>query len=87
MSCIEKIEEAIQNLEAVKAEIDWYLPMSYEKSFDLAIEALKKQTPMKMSHEYVFYNKVYNCPACGNQIEPAEYCSKCGQKLEVDYGV
>lgn len=87
MSCIEKIEEAIQNIEVAVAEVEWYLPLNYAASFDMAIDALKKQIPQKIKRRYIFSDKAYDCPACGSQIEPAEYCSKCGQKLNIDYEV
>lgn len=41
------LEEAIQNIEVAKAEVEWYLPMDYAASFDMAIEALKIQIQIR----------------------------------------
>ena len=79
--------EAIQDIqEHVK-------PVCGGKSLDMAVEALEKQTPTKVTHEATLY-KSCTCPRCMNVVDKFEkfgdtkvrvrydYCCLCGQKLD-----
>ena len=60
------------------------LPDSIE-SMQIAINALEKQIPQKISIEGYCGFVDYICPVCGNDIDlnkKHNYCSNCGQRLE-----
>ena len=60
------------------------LPDSIE-AMQIAINALEKQIPQKISIEGYFGFVDYICPVCGNDIDlnkKYNYCSNCGQRLE-----
>lgn len=80
-------EEAIEYFKLIKLSVpkeeDWY--------FDLAIEALQKQVPMKPKIEnkkievrphltYEITN--YNCPNCNGFVARNSGACKCGQRLD-----
>lgn len=51
---------------------------------EAAVEALKKQTEMKVTYEY---DDEFNCPNCGKLVEDYDitvikFCPECGQKLK-----
>ena len=80
-------EEAIKILEVVKAETDWTAPLEYQEAFDMAIEAIKKQIPMKMPGSYTDYK----CDVCGRRIRSGKgsssfgrdnFCQRCGQAID-----
>ena len=51
----------------------------------MAINALEKQIPQKISIEGYCGFVDYICPVCGNDIDlnkKYNYCSNCGQRLE-----
>lgn len=78
-----KYREAIETLEYELYE-EGHLGY-VENELELAIEALRKQTPMQVKEIHV---DKYFCPYCGaenncNQgIVEDNYCSYCGQRLE-----
>lgn len=63
------------------------------EAMDMAIEALEKQIPTKVTHEATLY-KSCTCPRCMNVVDKFEkfgdtkvrvrydYCCLCGQKLD-----
>ena len=60
------------------------LPDSIE-AMQIAINALEKQIPQKISIEGYCGFVDYICPVCGNDIDlnkKYSYCSNCGQRLE-----
>ena len=60
------------------------LPDSIE-AMQIAINALEKQIPQKISIEGYCGFVDYICPVCGNDIDlnkKYNYCSNCGQRLE-----
>lgn len=69
------IERAIKELESHIYLDDF----ADKKSYNLAIEALKKQIPKKPKlSEYD-----YSCPNCEFEyLINEKYCSNCGQKLD-----
>jgi len=53
------------------------------KHYDLAIEALSKQIPIKVSFEY----DEFTCPVCeiiteDYDVTTIKFCPECGQKLQ-----
>lgn len=85
--------EAIETIKIAIAEVEWNYPMEYTVAFEIAIEALKKQIPMKPKE---YEDKFYACPVCGNVVHhkwvkyPTKlmpksvglpYCLDCGQRL------
>ena len=54
--------------------------------YDLAINALKKQIPMKVRSPIDAngqYNKlVIYCYSCGKTVRDMKYCYNCGQRLD-----
>lgn len=86
-------EEAIQTIEAAKAEIEWNYPLDYAAAFEIAIEALEKQIPKKPFDICTPVVTWGQCPACkgklnklGNQpnrvFKNQTYCMDCGQRLD-----
>ena len=78
-----KPEEAIEELENAMILIidngkDWMderdLPV-----LKMAIDALKKQIPMK---PILCDDEDLTCPTCGADVEWKYYCEKCGQKID-----
>ena len=57
----------------------------YVEAYDLAIDALEKQIPMKVRHPIDAdgqYNKLVTyCFSCGETIKDMKYCYNCGQKF------
>ena len=55
----------------------------YWEAGEMAIEALKKQTPKVVRTEYdsrhTFF--LHFCPVCGELAREFKYCSECGQAL------
>lgn len=84
-------KEAIQTIEAAKAEVEWNYPLDYAAAFEKAIEALEKQIPKRAISTY---KENYKCPTCESYIDitdddlyvyeivPPEYCPNCGQALD-----
>lgn len=89
-------ENAIQTIEAAKAEVEWNYPFAYAAAFEAAIEALEKQIPLRAipltvkidcaSIGRAIWRKgttVYECPKCSAFISPMyNFCFKCGQALD-----
>ena len=72
-------------IEAIKDIKENILPCVGGKSLVLAISALEKQIPQKISKEGYCGFVDYMCPVCGNDIDlnkKHNYCSNCGQRLE-----
>ena len=86
-------QEATNNLK--KYENSLVLPSEVLESVKLAIEALRKQIPIRPYYEADGYdeneNLIYdhaNCPNCNRDFEydindwGCDYCSDCGQRLD-----
>ncbi len=77
-------ENAIQTIEAAKAEVEWNYPLAYAAAFELAIEALEKRIPEKPKKIYGKVNLKW-CE-CGNYLgelkNEQSYCKRCGQALD-----
>ena len=78
-----KAQEAILTLR--RCRIGDVPDEEFESAFEMAIEALEKQIPMKPI-TYAGTNRA-DCPKCGSTVrgikEPfGDNCSKCGQKLD-----
>ena len=79
-----KFSNAIRNVERVFMN---FLDIASEEtieSFEIAVEAMKKQMPMKPKRyigEYEHENYPI-CPACGACIRDDNFCFNCGQKID-----
>lgn len=80
-------KEAIQTIEAAKAEVEWNYPLDYAAAFEMAIKALEKQMPKKpISCDGRDW---YLCPNClraiKKRIEDSDhdikFCPFCGKAL------
>ena len=49
-----------------------------EEAVEIAVSALKKQTPMK---PILADDEDLVCPVCGANVEWKRYCEECGQKI------
>ena len=65
--------------------------LNYKKALVLAIEALRKQVPMKPNNikdiidfSGKYYTSKGDCPMCGRErVSKSDlYCDKCGQKFD-----
>lgn len=76
-------KEAIEILLAGKAKVDWH---EIIEAVNVAMLALKKTMPQKVGNLEKHVDHVKgNCPSCGYIISnygDAEYCIKCGKKLD-----
>ncbi len=91
-----KPEEAIENLReridlAKKVWTNVTGIVEYRKALELAVKALKKQTPMKPNDMKTIsdFSGRYcttkgNCAVCNSEglYKSDFYCNKCGQKLD-----
>ena len=89
-------EEAIKTIRVAIAEVEWEYPLDYSVAFEMAIEALEKQSAKKPKPHTVDVEKlkignanwckgttVYRCPKCNNFISRTyNFCYKCGQALD-----
>ena len=74
-------EEAIKLIEIAIAEVEWEYPMGYSVAFEMAINALEKQIPKKVTKSV--------CPSCNRiflfghgEKRKGDYCDNCGQALD-----
>lgn len=89
-------KEAIQTIEAVKAEFECNYPLNYAAAFEVAIKALEKQIPKKPRATEDYPHRLY-CPNCYYPFERSKseidlirehfivvnkYCPECGQALD-----
>ncbi len=76
-------EEAIKTIKAAQAEVEWNYPMSYAAAFDVAIEALERQIPLKHLPYEMGENgtMLYPCGNCGEDVKGYDFCPWCGQKV------
>ena len=90
-----KFSNAIRNVERVFMN---FLDIASEEtieSFEIAVEAMKKQMPMKPVIEQgapSYYGGTsicrdyYSCPKCGEEVgrgdDKANYCHDCGQAID-----
>lgn len=51
----------------------------WETAVNMAIDALKKQIPMK---PILCDDEDLTCPTCGADVEWKYYCEECGQKID-----
>ena len=76
-----KPEEAIKILERIQ-EPEPYEPQINQVGFEaleMAIDALKKQIPMK---PILCDDEDLICPTCDADVDWKYYCEKCGQKID-----
>lgn len=72
-------KEAIQTIEAAKAEVEWNYPLNYAAAFEVAIEALEKQIPKKP----IINKRKIQCVNGHNQpTQHYKYCPMCGQLMD-----
>lgn len=71
-------KEAIQTIEAAKAEVEWHYPLDYAAAFEMAIKAVEKQIPKKP----IKYKDEIICPSCKTLVGSSPYCRYCGQALD-----
>ena len=50
--------------------------------FILALNALDKQIPKKVSVLEMPCETIYSCPNCHSMVSHGKYCSNCGQALK-----
>ena len=77
-------KEAIQTIEAAKAEVEWNYPLNYATAFEVAIEVLEKQIPKKPK-ENLDGNLACQCGFViqnGKNRKCIYYCTYCGQALD-----
>jgi len=76
-------QEAIKIIKAAQAEVEWECPLDYATAFDMAIEALEKQIPLKhLPYEMGQDGSVlYPCGNCGEDVKGSDYFPWCGQKV------
>lgn len=79
-----KLEEAVEKIKRVKG---LYAYESDYEALDMAIDALKKQIPMKPIGEHYAHMR---CPSCNHRIPSGQgsssrrrdnWCNYCGQKI------
>jgi len=65
--------EAIEVIKVAQAEAEWEYPMDYAAAFDMAIEALKKETMCNeiLNEIHGYWIDDYKCSVCGGWIENA----------------
>lgn len=81
--------EAIEELKDDCNELGKEIPcdtgwgIAIESAYAMAIKALEKQIPKKVAWGKTATrpNVTWICPSCRNHVN-AEYCRKCGQKLD-----
>ena len=77
-------KEAIDTLKALCASVEWDFPLDYAAAIDAAIEALKKQVPMKEKEELDLFGRAITvCGNCGDVLRSGRYCRLCGQRIDV----
>jgi len=81
-----KIEKAIEHMKS-------YKKMHADEYFDMAIEALEKQSPKKVTEKveerYLTLGKSFFCPSCEVMLGDwiflrcrTNHCGNCGQRLK-----
>ena len=74
-----KISNAIRNVELVFMNFPDIASDETIESFEIAVEAMEKQNPMRPLSS----DGEYDCPMCELTVaENDEYCWHCGQKLD-----
>lgn len=75
------LEEAIGIVKCAIGEVEWNYPLDYAEAFEVAIEALEKQIPKKVTKSA--------CPSCNRiflfrhgEKRKGDYCDNCGQALD-----
>lgn len=79
-----KPEEAIKIVEGEYVTMSkWYGTSEeagrHNEAIKMAIDALKKQIPMK---PILCDEEDLTCPTCGADVEWKYYCEECGQKID-----
>ena len=90
-----KFSDAIRNVERVFMNFPDIASEEYIDSFEIMVESMKKQMPMKPVIEQgapSYYGGTsicrhyYSCPKCGEAVgrgdDKASYCPECGQKID-----
>ena len=90
-----KFSNAIRNVERVFMNLLDIASEEYIDSFEIMVEAMKKQMPMKPVIEQgapSYYGGTsicrhyYSCPKCGEEVgrgdDKANYCHDCGQAID-----
>lgn len=92
----EEAIEILQNRISLTQKVWSNVPdiIEYRKGLELAVRALEKQIPKKVTNLKEFYIDFGNeqklkvggygdCPICNNSLcSIVDYCNKCGQRLD-----
>ena len=78
-----KISNAIRNVERVFVNFPDIASEEDIESFEIAVEAMKKQDPMKLEIDGKFD---LLCAGCGSVLDfkgyDGDYCPNCGQRID-----
>ena len=74
--------EWVKELKGSEEILEFYYAESFIKACDMAIQALKKQIPMKP--DFTEDKEFALCPCCNGKglLDKQKYCDNCGQKLD-----
>ena len=76
-NAIRNVERVFMNFPDIASEVDI-------ESFEIAVEAMNKQDPMKPTYDHRYAEM--GCAFCGNMIggceERPNYCPNCGQAID-----
>lgn len=87
----EAMVELHECLNSIRLQSNTPVLLNYRKALVLAIQALRKQIPMKPNNikdiiDFAgkYYTTKGDCPVCGREgvFKSDLYCNKCGQKLD-----
>lgn len=58
--------------------------VKWTDALDLALEALRKQLPIRPGHPEISESgkAVFPCGNCGGDLGEGEYCPECGQRVK-----
>jgi len=78
-------QEAISILERLQEPEEWEPQITFDAfdALEMAIEALEKQIPMKMTEVVDISGRpIRVCGNCGDAPGSGEFCRWCGQRIE-----
>lgn len=87
----EAMVELHECLNSIRLQSNSSVLLNYKKALVLAIQALRKQIPMKpnnikdiLDFSGKYYTTRGDCPVCGRErvFISDSYCDNCGQKLD-----
>lgn len=78
------ISNAIRNVERVFMNYPGIASEEDIESFEIAVEALAKQKPIRINAEYEYDGSLeLSCGICGCEIyEKMNFCPNCGQRID-----